>query len=65
MQEGREQPNASQAALIGAEVASGDDEFAEKFNIAIQVRFCRCAVNICKSCVCMTTNRSIIFFLFA
>ncbi|KAE8742861.1 hypothetical protein FOCC_FOCC011542 [Frankliniella occidentalis] len=36
LKEGREQPNASQAAMIGAEVASGDDEFAEKFNIAIQ-----------------------------
>lgn len=36
LKEGREQPSASQAALIGAEVASGDDEYAEKFNIAIQ-----------------------------
>lgn len=36
LKEGREQPNATQAAMIGAEVASGDDEFAEKYNIAIQ-----------------------------
>lgn len=36
LKEGREQPNAAQAAMIGAEVASGDDEFADKFNIAVQ-----------------------------
>lgn len=36
LKEGRDQPCASQAAMIGAEVASGDDEFAEKYNIAIQ-----------------------------